>query len=298
MVKYFIPILIVAVSVGFILTGFVGADRIENRPMIHLKVDEFQTKDDWMVTYSRWRSPHFGYVNQALDMEPEPAYEWFDVFSCGDEFPCDKVLPEFALRDVRERVQTFLAVRARFDYQANNWFAIEPAYSRLAGKRMNEPNIPIEEEDLVEYFDPTDLRTNKPMDGSTTVVERPYFIRLSGRTKTLELWIWSNGKDYTLEAHVEDFRGVTHIIPGASLKYRGWQKIRIDIPEYIRQSHYEIPERRPLKFLRLKVFGNADTNYGPAQWYFYWFTAWSDPLLDHYDGQYLEHHSDDLWDAR
>lgn len=81
----------------------------------------------------------------------------------------------------------------------------------------------------------------------------PKKITMPGRVLEMDLWVWGGNWNFTLEAHVEDYRGIVHVLEMGDLRYTGWKNIRIAIPNYIPQSEVYIPTYKELKLLKFVV---------------------------------------------
>jgi hypothetical protein len=82
----------------------------------------------------------------------------------------------------------------------------------------------------------------------------PAEILLPGRVKNLDLWVWGANFDYYMEAHFIDYRGISHVLPLGSLKYKGWKNLSVNIPNYIPQSVIYAPELKGLKLVKFVVW--------------------------------------------
>ena len=60
--------------------------------------------------------------------------------------------------------------------------------------------------------------------------------RFPADVKLIDLWAWGSNFDYYAEAHVTDYRGITHVLPLGNLKYEGWRNLKVRIPNYIPQG--------------------------------------------------------------
>ncbi len=65
------------------------------------------------------------------------------------------------------------------------------------------------------------------------VVHNP--LQLTGRVKTIDLWILGTQFDYYLEVHVRDCKGVFHVLRMGDLNFKGWKNLKADIPTTIPQ---------------------------------------------------------------
>ena len=108
-------------------------------------------------------------------------------------------------------------VRVKFDRQGYNYFSVYVGVD-IDGKWKPQP-LPLSEEDL------------------------------PGRIKNINIWVWGANYDYTIEMHVQDFKGVTHVLPmrvvsgvdrqrysTGSLLFNGWRKMAANVPNNISQN--------------------------------------------------------------
>jgi hypothetical protein len=102
------------------------------------------------------------------------------------------------------------------------------------------------------YVEIFPVRTGKDSEGNDRLVPRE--ILLPGRVKNLDLWVWGANFDYYLEAHFMDYRGISHVLPLGSIKYKGWRNLSVNIPNYIPQSVIYAPALKGLKLVKFVIW--------------------------------------------
>jgi hypothetical protein len=83
---------------------------------------------------------------------------------------------------------------------------------------------------------------------------KPFEIRIPGRLRYLDLWVWGSNLAYILEAYVRDYQGAVHRIPMGNLAYAGWKNLRGNIPSYVRQSKRVLPHFAQLRFVKFRIW--------------------------------------------
>jgi hypothetical protein len=132
-------------------------------------------------------------------------------------------------------------------------------------------------------------------------------IPLPGRVRALDLWVWGSGLDYYLEAYLRDQRGVIHVVPMGSLKYRGWENLRGTIPHSVPQNRAIIPDPTTagviaadnennrsvyLKFVKFRIWTTPREEVANFYIYFDQFKILTDIFESLYDGDEL---ADPFW---
>ena len=82
----------------------------------------------------------------------------------------------------------------------------------------------------------------------------PFEIRLPGRIRYIDLWVWGSNLVFTIEAYVRDYQGAVHRIPMGNLAYTGWKSLRGHIPNYVRQSKRVLPHFAQLRFIKFRIW--------------------------------------------
>lgn len=112
-------------------------------------------------------------------------------------------------------------------------------------------------------------------------------IPIPGRAKVIDMWAWGSNYDYYLEAHLTDYRGVTHVLPLGSLKYEGWKNLKIEIPGYIPQGRTYIPKLKPLSLVKLVLWTRPTEKVNNFYVYFDQIKVLTDVFISRFDGDDL-----------
>ena len=73
---------------------------------------------------------------------------------------------------------------------------------------------------------------------------RAFEIPLPGRVRFLDMWVWSSGLNYYIEAYIRDQQGIVHVVPMGNLNHTGWRNLRVPIPNNVRQQRRIFLETR------------------------------------------------------
>ncbi len=112
----------------------------------------------------------------------------------------------------------------------------------------------------------------------------PTKISIPGRAKQLDVWAWGSQYKFSLEVHLEDYRGYVYVLPMGSLNYIGWQNLRIDIPTYIPQSQVYIPHYRDLKVIKFVLRTEPKENVAGFDFYLDHLKVLTDVFESRFDG--------------
>jgi hypothetical protein len=113
-------------------------------------------------------------------------------------------------------------------------------------------------------------------------------IVFEGRTKALSVWVWGANFNYYFEAHLEDHRGITHVLPLGDLTFEGWKNLTIEIPPGIPQAEQYIPKLRRLKLVKFMVWTRPDERVSGFYMYLDQIKILTDLFETRYDGDELE----------
>ena len=83
--------------------------------------------------------------------------------------------------------------------------------------------------------------------------------QFEGSIKSLSIWVWGGGYDYTLDILLKDYQDYLWTLPMGSLKYNGWKNLSIDIPISIPRESYYYPKEN-LEFSKFR-FHSAPTEF-------------------------------------
>ncbi|MCL2762429.1 MAG: flagellar filament outer layer protein FlaA [Treponema sp.] len=110
--------------------------------------------------------------------------------------------------------QKSLGIHGRFDRKGYNWIDIYPVAS----------------------------------DGTT-----PFEIRLPGRVRFIDVWVWGANLNYNMEAYVRDHMGIVHRINLGSINHTGWRNLRATIPNHIQQAKRVLPNLAQMRFVKFRI---------------------------------------------
>ena len=194
------------------------------------------------------------------------ATEGFPTSRYVNSWPIDL----FGVRpDDADKKQTF-GVRAKFDRQGYNYFAVYTGSNIGADDNW------------------------KPQALALTHDNQP------GQIKNINVWVWGANYDYTIETHVRDFKGVTHVLPmrvvsgidsnryrNGSLMFNGWRKMAANVPVNIPQSsRYNFQDYR-LMFVKFVIRTNPYERVDDFYIYFDQLQVTLDNYSNYYDGKDL-----------
>src|SRR5262249_25546162 len=135
---------------------------------------------------------------------------------------CRKVyLPEALEEAAKEFNPCVLGIRARFDRPGHNTITVMPANTRYAVTNWStktrktlleeldeDPNLMIDTNTSHDFVHPSTFPPNDWIDDQIVRAKLlPHFVQLHGRVRELYLWVWGQGRDYTLSVEVEDWHG-------------------------------------------------------------------------------------------
>ena len=113
-------------------------------------------------------------------------------------------------------------------------------------------------------------------------------IVFEGRIKALSMWVWGSNYDYYLEAHLEDHRGIVHVLPLGDLNFEGWKNLTIEVPGAIPQSARYIPKLQRLKLVKIILWTRPSERVGSFYIYIDQIKILTDLFETRYDGDELE----------
>jgi hypothetical protein len=86
----------------------------------------------------------------------------------------------------------------------------------------------------------------------------PKPIPIPGRVQLIDLWVWGSSYNYWLDIHLQDYRGVDHVLQLGSLQYAGWRNLSVTVPGSIPQASPYIPRFRGLVITKLVLWTRPD----------------------------------------
>jgi hypothetical protein len=158
-------------------------------------------------------------------------------------------------KEPEDKTLRILGVHAKFDRMGYNWIEIYPS------------------------------TMGKDKDGNDR--QEPREILLPGRVKNLDLWVWGSNFDYYLEVHLMDYRGISHVLPLGSIKYKGWRNLSVNIPSYIPQSVVYAPALKGLKFVKFVLWTKPTEKVDDFYVYLDEVKVFSDMFENLWDGEGL-----------
>ncbi len=79
-------------------------------------------------------------------------------------------------------------------------------------------------------------------------------IQIPGRVQMIDLWVWGSNYNYWLDIHLQDYRGIDHVLHLGSLQYAGWRNLSVTVPGSIPQASPYIPRLRGLVITKLVLW--------------------------------------------
>lgn len=115
----------------------------------------------------------------------------------------------------------------------------------------------------------------------------PKGISIPGRVKNLDLWAWGSNHDYYLDIHLQDYRGIVHVLRMGELNYRGWQNLKVTIPSSIPQDVVYVPQRKGLELVKLVLWTRPTEKVDGFYVYFDEIKVFTDIFESPFDGEGL-----------
>ena len=112
-------------------------------------------------------------------------------------------------------------------------------------------------------------------------------IPIPGKVTSVDVWVWGGNYHYTLEAHLLDYRNITHVFPMGSLEYMGWKNLSAYIPGSIPQQGKYVPRFRGLRFAKFVIWTHPTERIYGFYTYLDRLKAITDVYVKKYDGDYL-----------
>ena len=173
------------------------------------------------------------FVSKVLESFDRPGTITWDVRSSDKDPPPQvpemtfvKAWPDQVYGSNKEKTELWsMAVHAGFNRKAYNYIEIVPVDPSKKG-----------EDGLLE----------------------PKPIKIPGRVQLIDLWVWGANYNYWLDLHLQDYRGVDHVLHLGSLQYAGWRNLSVTIPGSIPQASPYIPRLRGLVITKLVLWTRPD----------------------------------------
>ncbi len=125
----------------------------------------------------------------------------------------------------------------------------------------------------------------------------PNPIPIPGRAKSIDMWVLGSNYKYSIEIHLSDYRGVTHVLPLGNLNYIGWKNLTAEIPSNIPQSIRYVPHYKGLTLEKLVLWTRPTERVND---YYVWIDqikVLTDIFESPFDGQelYEADNMEDIW---
>jgi hypothetical protein len=168
--------------------------------------------------------------------------------------------------DEENQKRRALGVWGKFDRRGYNYIEVIPA--SLADSSVDDTEI------IYEDLSTGDRYTHAP-------------IRIPGKVMFFDTWVWGSNYNYYLEAHFEDYRGITHVFQLGDLSYVGWRNLRVTIPVHIPQAEKHIPAEKPLRFTKYVIWTRPSEVVDGFFIYFDHMKVLTDLYIRRFDGDNL-----------
>ena len=171
-----------------------------------------------------------------------------------------------------------LGIYGKFDRRGYNYVEIIPA--KAADSSTAESDIVYE-----------DINTG------TKWAHAP--LDIPGKVQYFDMWVWGSNYNYYLDAHFEDYRGLTYSFRLGNLNYAGWKNLRVIIPGYIPQSEPYIPKFKPLRFTKFVMWTRPEEPVSGFYLYIDHIKVLTDVYTDRFDGDDLANLdlTKQIWDS-
>ncbi|MEM9423681.1 MAG: flagellar filament outer layer protein FlaA [Spirochaetota bacterium] len=190
--------------------------------------------------------------------------EGFPVSTYVKSWPIDL----FGVSPVNAEEKQVFGVRVKFDRQGYNYFAVYVG-AEIEGEWKAQA-LPLSPEGL------------------------------PGRIKNINVWVWGGNYDYSIEMHVRDYKGVSHVLPmrvvsgvdhskyrAGSLLFNGWRKMAANVLSTVPQdSRYSLQDHR-LRFVKFVVRTSPYERVDDFHIYFDQMQVTQDAYSNFYDGKSL-----------
>ncbi|MCK4908112.1 MAG: hypothetical protein KAS64_11205 [Spirochaetes bacterium] len=112
-------------------------------------------------------------------------------------------------------------------------------------------------------------------------------LRMEGRVKTIDFWVWGGNFNYHIEASLIDYKGFRHIIPIGKINHAGWRNFRFRVPSKIPQEENFIPKLKTLKFEKFIIQAELTARKKDFYVYFDRILYQTDMYIERFDGDGL-----------
>ena len=87
---------------------------------------------------------------------------------------------------------------------------------------------------------------------------QPKGLRLPGRVRSIDMWVWGANYNYTLDVHLRDYQGIDHVLHLGSLQFSGWKNLSAGVSGAIPQSRQYIPRFAGLELTKIVIWTSPD----------------------------------------
>jgi hypothetical protein len=115
-------------------------------------------------------------------------------------------------------------------------------------------------------------------------VKPPQPIEIPGTAKALSILAFGENYRHRLIAWVKDWQGIEYRIDMGSLNFKGWQRMAVPIPPYVKQYSRYVPSYRPVKLTKFVIEFDPDEFSGNYYLYLDRFEVAVDVYKAPYDG--------------
>ncbi len=128
----------------------------------------------------------------------------------------------------------------------------------------------------------------------------PDSIMIPPIAKRVDMWVWGSNYNYYLEMHVLDYRGVDHVLPLGSLRFRGWKRLSVTIPSRIPQLDVHLPRYQEIEFTKLVLWTRPQERVDGFYVYFDQMKVLTDTYREDFDGNKLldEQMVEQIWGSQ
>ncbi len=115
----------------------------------------------------------------------------------------------------------------------------------------------------------------------------PLPIPIPGLAESVNLWVWGSLRNYYLDVHFRDYRGIIHTQRFGDINFRGWRNLRISIPSGIPQTVEYVPQRRGLELVKFVLWTRPEERADEFFVYFDELRVMTDLFEERFDGEDL-----------
>jgi len=117
--------------------------------------------------------------------------------------------------------------------------------------------------------------------------ENPAEIRIPGRVRSLDLWVWGSNLKFYIEVFLRDYQGVVHTLRLGDISYVGWRNLRVNVPTSIPQSKRILPAYAGLTFVKFRIWTQPVERVNDFYIYFKQLRVLTDTFENLFDGNNL-----------